>query len=185
MNAPYAPASRATMYFIGVSTGQSSIMKVFPEWVRYLGLGRVAMLGIDFRPHAPGEAYREAVEFLKGDPLSRGALVTTHKIDLYAACRDLFDEIDPFARTMGETSCLSKQDRRLICHAKDPISSGLPWRLVFLRQARAQNEARHLQVEDGWTYFIHGWTRVIAEVFHIDTRGPEFDRISQIAASVR
>ena len=40
-----------------------------------------------------------------------------------------------------------------------------------------------LQVEDGWVYFIHGWTRVIAEVFHIDipTSGPEFDQLSQIA----
>ena len=40
--------------------------------------------------------------------------------------------------------------------------------LVFLRQARAQQQARQLQIEDGWIYFIHGWTRVIAEVFHID-----------------
>ena len=63
--------------------------------------------------------------FLKADPLSLGALVTTHKIDLFAACRDLFDEIDPHARLMGETSCLSKRGGRLVCHAKDPISSGL------------------------------------------------------------
>ena len=33
--------------------------------------------------------------------------------------------IDPLARLMGETSCLSKRDGQLICHAKDPISSGL------------------------------------------------------------
>ena len=59
--------------------------------------------------------------------------------------------------------------------------------LVFLRQARAQQKARHLQVEDGWIYFIHGWTRVIAEVFHVDipTSGPQFDEIVRIAASVR
>ncbi|KEP73786.1 hypothetical protein HR12_37330 [Microbacterium sp. SUBG005] len=35
--------------------------------------------------------------------------------------------------------------------------------LVFLDQARAQADARALQVEDGWTYFVHGWTQVIAE----------------------
>ncbi|HMC44204.1 MAG TPA: shikimate dehydrogenase, partial [Caballeronia sp.] len=56
--------------------------------------------------------------------------------------------------------------------------------LVFLDQARAQETARALQIEDGWTYFIYGWTRVIAEVFHVDipVRGPEFDEISRIAA---
>src|SRR5690606_36377712 len=32
--------------------------------------------------------------------------------------------------------------------------------LVFLDQARRQQTARALQVEDGWTYFIHGWTQV-------------------------
>ena len=59
--------------------------------------------------------------------------------------------------------------------------------LVFLDQARAQQNAKQLQIEDGWIYFIHGWTRVIAEVFHVDipTSGPQFDEISRIAASVR
>jgi shikimate dehydrogenase len=59
--------------------------------------------------------------------------------------------------------------------------------LMFLKQARAQQAARNLRVEDGWIYFIHGWTRVIAEVFHIDipTSGPEFDELSRIAAEVR
>jgi shikimate 5-dehydrogenase len=253
------------------------------------------------------------VSFIKADPLSLGALVTTHKIDLYKACRDLFDEIDPHARFMGETSCLSKAGDALICHAKDPISSGLAmdgflppghfaradadlfsigaggstialtWHmmrqerggdrpariivsnrsaerleeirrihgeigsdvpvdyvlaprpedndavvatlrpgslvinatglgkdapgspltdrvvfpergivwdlnyrgeLVFLDQARAHQAARGLQVEDGWTYFIHGWTQVIAEVFHLDipTSGARFDALSAIAA---
>jgi shikimate 5-dehydrogenase len=241
-----------------------------------------------------------------------GALVTTHKIDLFHACRDMFDVIDPHALLMDETSCISKKDGKLICHAKDPISSGLSidgflgadyfertgadllsmgaggstiaitWHLmrqsrgknvpgriivsnrsqhrldeikrihaevasdvaveyilaprpedndavlnslkpgsfiinatglgkdapgsplsdaaifpeksvvwdlnyrgnlVFLDQARTQEQEKSLQVVDGWTYFIHGWTQVIAEVFHIDipTSGPAFDRISEIA----
>jgi shikimate 5-dehydrogenase len=56
--------------------------------------------------------------------------------------------------------------------------------LIFLEQAKAQKESKTLSVEDGWVYFIHGWTRVIAEVFHIDipTRGPEFENLSEIAA---
>jgi shikimate 5-dehydrogenase len=309
----YQPATRPTFYFIGVTTAKSSIMKVFPEWARHLGLGDVAIQGIDFVPHDEPERYREAVAFLRDDPLSLGALVTTHKLDLFAACRDMFDEIDPHALLMEETSCLSKRDGRLICHAKDPISSGLSidgflapghfartgaelfsmgaggstialtwhlmqrsrgadrparivvsnrsqsrldhiaaihraigadipveyrlaprpedndailaglkpgslvinatglgkdapgspltdaavfperavvWELnyrgdlVFLDQARAQERERRLQVEDGWTYFIHGWTQVIAEVFDIEisVSGPEFDAIAAIAA---
>jgi hypothetical protein len=48
--------------------------------------------------------------------------------------------------------------------------------LVFLDQARRDAT----QVEDGWTYFIHGWTQVIAEVFDIaiPTHGPVFDEIA-------
>jgi shikimate 5-dehydrogenase len=238
--------------------------------------------------------------------------VTTHKIDLYNACRDQFDEIDAHARFMGETSCLSKRVGKFVCHAKDPISSGLaldgflparhfertgaelfsmgaggssialtwhmmqrnrgadrPSRIVvsnrsaarleeiqrihreldagvpvdyvlapkdvdndavvaklkpgslvinatglgkdapgspasnavqfpengivwdlnyrgdllFLDQARAQASLRGLSIEDGWGYFLHGWTQVIAEVFHVDipTSGPVFDALSEIA----
>jgi len=309
------PADTPTFWFIGVTTAQSSIMRVFPDWARHLGLGDVAMRGIDLALHDRPERYRAVVRFLKTDPLSRGALVTTHKLDLFAAAHDLFDEIDPHARLMAETSCLSKRAGRLICHAKDPISSGLAldgflppdhfartgaelfsmgaggstialsWHLaqvarganrpariivsnrsrarldhlkaihdglghgipvecvlaprpedndavldrlspgalvinatglgkdapgspltgaarfpdraiawdlnyrgdlLFLDQARAQKAARHLQVEDGWSYFIHGWTQVIAEVFDIaiPTSGPGFDAIAGIAARV-
>ena len=47
----YAPATRPTFYFIGVTTGKSSIMKVFPEWARHLSLGDVEIRGIDLVPH--------------------------------------------------------------------------------------------------------------------------------------
>ena len=308
----YQPATAPTLYFIGVTTGKSSIMKVFPAWADFLGLKDAVIKGIDFKLHDDPAAYRAAVEFIRDDPLSKGALVTTHKIDLFAACKDLFDTIDPHAELMDETSCISKRGGRLVCHAKDPISSGLSidgflgdgylartggdlfsmgaggstialtWHLmrrsrgkdvpgrivvsnrsqhrldeirrihegiesdvpvdyvlaprpedndavlaglkprslvinatglgkdapgsplshaavfperavawdlnyrgdlVFLDQARAQGESRSLQVEDGWTYFIHGWTQVIAEVFDIDipTSGPAFERLSEIA----
>jgi shikimate 5-dehydrogenase len=309
----YEPATQPTFYFIGVTTTKSSIMRVFPAWAEFLGLENAVIKGIDFPLHADPAAYREAVAFIKSDPLSLGALVTTHKLDLFKACRDLFDEIDPHAALMHETSCLSKRGGRLVCHAKDPITSGLAldaflppqhfartgaalfsigvggstialtwhmlqasrgadrpsriivsdrsearladirrihaeigadipvdyilarmaedndavvsglpegslvinatglgkdapgspltdaalfsrkgivWELnyrgelVFLEQARRQAAERRLQVEDGWTYFIYGWTQVIAEVFDIDipVSGPRFDEISAIAA---
>ena len=40
-----------------------------------------------------------------------------------------------------------------------------------------------MRAEDGWVYFLHGWTRVIADVFQIDipTHGPEFEALSRIA----
>jgi len=91
----YAPATRPTLYFIGVTTSKSSIMKVFPAWAEALGLDDAAIKGIDFPLHADPAAYREAVSFIKADRLSLGALVTTHKIDLFRACRNLFDETDP------------------------------------------------------------------------------------------
>ena len=103
-------ATAPTLYFFGVTTAKSSIMKVFPAWAKQLGLRDAVIKGVDFPLHAPPDAYRAAVTFLKNDAKSLGALVTTHKIDLYHACRDLFDVIDPHAVFMGETSCLSKQD---------------------------------------------------------------------------
>ena len=103
------PATAPTLYFFGVTTTKSSIMKVFPAWAKRLGLDGAMIKGVDFPLHAPPESYRAAVAFLKSDPKSLGALVTTHKIDLYHACRDQFDVVDRHALVMGETSCLSKQ----------------------------------------------------------------------------
>ena len=121
----YPAADKPTMYFIGVTTHQSSIMKVFPRWAEYLGLGDVVIQGMNFRWHDEPANYRRAVAFIKDDPLSLGALVTTHKIDLLSACRDQFDRLDPFAELMGEISSISKDDGQLVGHAKDPITSGL------------------------------------------------------------
>lgn len=320
----FEPAGRPTMYFIGVTTGKSSIMQVFPRWAAHLGLGPVAIRGIDCKWHDDPAVYRRVVKFIKDDSLSLGALVTTHKIDLLTACRDLFDELDPYAELLGEVSGIAKsrvsgasREQSVLCgYAKDPITSGLSleaflpadhWRktgadalilgaggssialscamldpkhgeniprrlfvtnrspgrlheieaihkklgvtipveyvhtprsedndrvlaqlaphslvanatglgkdapgspltdaavfpehglawefnyrgdLHFLVQARRQASARHLHVEDGWVYFLHGWTRVMEEVFHIEipARGPGFDALGQIAASTR
>ncbi len=312
----YRPASIPTMYFIGVTTGRSSIMRIFPEWASHLRLGDCELRGIDFPPHAPLDAYRDAVRFIKDDPLSLGALVTTHKIDLLEACRDLFDELDGDAELLGEVSGISKRDGALVGHAEDAAASGLalaaavppghweesgaellllgaggsavalsafllqggwgkdrpsrilvterrPGRLLamraihgkigpdiacayrlasspadndrelatlkpgslvvnatglgkdapgspltgralfpergiawdfnyrgeleFLDLARSQERSRRLRIEDGWVYFLHGWTRVIAEVFHvaIPGSGPEFEKLAAIAARHR
>jgi shikimate 5-dehydrogenase len=312
----YRSAKVPTFYYIGVTTGRSSINSVFPAWAKHLGIRGTPFVGIDCKIHDHPEVYRKIVKFLKEDELALGALVTSHKLDLFNAARDLFDEVDPYAELLGETSCISKQGNKLWAHAKDPITAGLsyeafvpkdhwkktdaeiciigaggaslaltcylmeilpkdnwpstihvtnrsiprleemkkihekinpgikvtyshcpkfeqndeivtqlkPYSLVingtglgkdypgspvtdsvefpehgmvwdynyrgdlhFLVQARKQQEEKHLHVEDGWIYFIHGWTRVIAEVFHLEipTSGPEFEKILQIAAEVR
>lgn len=114
----------AKIYFIGVTTQQSSIMNVFPKWSDILGLD-AQILGQDVPLQAPPAAYRQIVQQIKADPRSMGALVTTHKIDLLHACYDMFDDLDPYARICGEVSCIAKSNGRLKGFAKDPISSGL------------------------------------------------------------
>ena len=76
-----------TFYFIGVTTRKSSIMKVFPLWMKVLGREEVVIEGVDLKIHDTPEAYRAATAQIKYDPLSLGALVTTHKVDLYHAAR--------------------------------------------------------------------------------------------------
>lgn len=119
----FEKASKPTMYFIGVTTGQSSIMKVFPDWMHAMGQD-ACMQGIDLPLHADVETYREVVRFIRDDPLSLGALVTTHKIDIYNATNDLFDYLDPYAQMFHELSSISKQKDQLCGHAKDPLSCG-------------------------------------------------------------
>jgi shikimate dehydrogenase len=303
-----------TFNFIGVTTTKSSIMKVFPLWTKELGHPEVQIEGMDLKIHDQPEAYRRAVAQIKNDPLSLGALVTTHKIDLLEASRDMFEYLDPYAEICGEISSISKLDGRLEGHAKDPISAGLsldaiidrgffgrtggevlcfgaggssvatllhlinkndpadrprrfvvvnrsqgrldrmqamveklktdirveyicnqdplkndaimagmpeysvvinatgmgkdtpgspitnkgffprhaiPWEfnyrgeLDFLHQALAQKEQRELVVEDGWVYFLHGWTQVIAQVYHLEITPHLFDRLAKLAESVR
>ena len=311
---PISPKSKPTFYFIGVSTSKSSIMKVFPRWMEALGCGETVMEGIDHKIHDQPQAYRASVAQIKHDPLSLGALVTTHKIDLLAAARDMFDELHSSVRLIGEVSSISKRNGKLIGHAKDPLTAGLSLdallgkayfarngghvfcmgaggsgkaislhlikkkdpadrpeimivtnrsrhRLVELQsmveslntdiefeyiqnvdpevndqimarlpegsvvinatgmgkdtpgspvtdaglfprngvvweinyrgeldywhQAMRQKEGRNLTVEDGWLYFIHGWTQVIAEVLHIDIDEKTLMELAEIAEELR
>lgn len=303
-----------TFYFVGVTTSKSSIMKVFPRWVEALGRPDVMIEGIDHQIHDDPEAYRQTVAQIKHDPLSLGGLITTHKIDLLTAARDMFDELHESAQLIGEVSCISKRDGRLIGHAKDPVTGGLsldavlcenyfertgghvlcfgaggsgkalslhlmrkespgdrPAKMIvtnrslakldalqvmvdavgtdidfelvqtsdphvgdeimaglpegsvvinatgmgkdtpgspitdgglfpkngvaweinyrgeldFWHQAMAQQEGRNLVVEDGWLYFLHGWTQVIAEVLDIDLDESTFNRLGEIAEDLR
>ena len=65
--------------------------------------------------------------------------------------------------------------------------SGIAWDfnyrgdLLFLEQARAQTKKRNLHIEDGWIYFIHGWTQVMSEVFHMNVGTEKFNELVTIA----
>ena len=76
------------------------------------------LVGHDLPIHAPREQYRDLVRRIKSDEHARGALITTHKIDLFEACRDMFDAVDQYARLCGETSCLAKRGGQLLAFAK-------------------------------------------------------------------
>ncbi|MFE2088584.1 shikimate dehydrogenase family protein [Streptomyces sp. NPDC059460] len=304
------PGIDASMGFVGVSTSQSSIMKVFPQWARFLGLPAAQLTGFDLPLDADEAQYREVIDRIRRDPLLLGALITTHKIGVHRAAADLFDELDEFATLCGEISSVSKRDGQLIGHAKDPVTAGLaleemlvpdhfgstggellclgaggagtaiiwylarrpdsPRRIVctdrsperlaeltavlgrggvdtdrlrtvvadgpadslvaampeasvvvnatglgkdrpgsplspavrfprrgvvwelnyrgsleFLHTARAQASSRELTVVDGWRYFIHGWTQVVAEVFGLCLDSATTDRLAEAAEAVR
>jgi shikimate 5-dehydrogenase len=313
MNRQIIRQAQPTMYFIGVTTAKSSIMRVFPLWMKELGKPEVVIQGWDLRLHDDPENYRQAVLQIKKDALSLGALVTSHKITLFQAARDLFDGFDSYAEICGEVSGISKNNGCLEGYAKDPITAGLSldallgpqyfartggdvlcfggggsataillhlahkanpgdrprnfvvvnrseprlaalrqmtatlntdirlqcycqtdtsqndtqmeampdgsliinatgmgkdlpgspisnravfpensiaWELNyrgeldFLHQALAQQRERSLIVEDGWLYFLHGWTQVISEVLKVNVGGPIFDRLAAIAAEI-
>jgi shikimate dehydrogenase len=118
-----SPAIRR-MRFVGVSTASSSIMKVFPLWSDILGLD-AELTGLDIPLDAPAEAYRRAVAEIRDDPACVGALVTTHKIAVFDAARDMFDEVDEFAASVGEISSIAVRDGLVLGAAKDPLTAGL------------------------------------------------------------
>jgi shikimate dehydrogenase len=113
------------LLFIGVTTGASSMTRIFPVWRELLGLGDdVELVGVDLPLHAPRDRYRAVVQRLAEDPATVGALVTTHKLDLYAAAVDLFGEVDRFAAVCAEVSCIARRGAALVAKATDPIAAG-------------------------------------------------------------
>lgn len=111
-----------TFSFFGVSTGSSAIRRIFPRWMAELGIDS-QLIGLDFPVNAPAADYRDAVARIKTDPLAVGGLITTHKLNVLAAARELFDGLDDSARLLKETSCLYKDGDRLLGAALDDRTS--------------------------------------------------------------
>jgi shikimate dehydrogenase len=308
------PRPVPTFFFVGVSTQGSSIMKVFPRWMDALGKPTTVIMGVDHALHDDPEAYRQTVAQIKFDPLSLGALVTSHKISILEAARDMFDHLDQTSVLTGEVSCIYKRDGQLFGHALDPLTggtsldsilgkgyfertgghllcfgaggagkaiglhlinkeqpgdrpervlivnrsqprltkylemaasmgtdiqfeyirnddplrndaimatlpegsivinasglgkdlpgspitdqglfprAGIAWELNyrgdldFWHQAKAQEQARNLTIEDGWLYFLHGWTQHIAMVLHLEMNELVFNNLAEIAKDLR
>jgi shikimate dehydrogenase len=57
--------------------------------------------------------------------------------------------------------------------------------LDFWHQARRQQDERQLTVEDGWRYFVHGWTQAVAEVFDVPMPPDTVDELGRVAAQLR
>jgi shikimate 5-dehydrogenase len=171
------PARVPTMHFVGVTTGRSMIMKVFPLWAEALGLGRCELKGIDMPQHDAPERYREVIRFIRDDPQTLGALVTTHKIDLLRACRDLFDELDENARLMGEVSAIYKRGARLAGAAKDALTAG--------RALEAFVPAGHFQRTGADAFIIGAGGSSIALSSYLAARERGTDRPARMFVSNR
>ena len=55
----------------------------------------------------------------------------------------------------------------------------------FWHQALAQQDARELIVVEGWRYFIHGWSQVVADVFDVTLTPEIVDRLAAAAETTR
>lgn len=56
---------------------------------------------------------------------------------------------------------------------------------LFLQQAQRQATARNLVVEDGWRYFLHGWSSVISYVFDVAITPERFARFEAVSGAIR
>jgi shikimate 5-dehydrogenase len=119
------------MYFVGVSTGASSIQRIFPQWARLAGVSDASLVGLDIAVGSPPQAYRDAAARMKQDRDCRGALVTTHKVSLFRHAGDLFHAFDGDAKLLGEVSCLLCRDGSLEGQAIDTLTAELSLRALL------------------------------------------------------
>jgi shikimate 5-dehydrogenase len=164
--------------FIGVTTSASSIVRIFPRWRDVLGLGDdVELVGRDIPVGAPPAAYRAAVEELSRNDDALGALVTTHKIGIYQAGRELFAGVDELAELCGEVSCIARRDGGLLGWAKDPISAGRSLERVL--------DARHFRDGQGHALCMGAGGSGTAIALYLLARRPGGDHPAQLLVTDR
>jgi shikimate dehydrogenase len=161
-----------SFYFIGVTTSKSSIMKLFPLWMDALGYPEIKIYPYDLKIHDDPANYRQAVAQIKYDDNCYGALVTTHKMDLYAAAKDMFDYFDDYALLLSEVSCISKNNKNLEGHAKDPLTSGASYDDFIEKGYYAKTGAHVLLLGAGGSS--------IATILHLINKKDKADRPEKI-----
>ena len=70
--------------------------------------------------------------------------------------------------------------------SSDRFQATMFWKFVEGDYAKKPYRSyQGLDTEDGWTYFIHGWSQAIMEALHIDLSAGEIETLSGIAADLR
>ena len=134
-----------------------------------------------------------------------GRLAHLRSVHLAAGLPDTFCYVQVAAGTDNDALVSALPERSLIVNAtgmgKDrpgsPLSPAVrfptnstAWdfnyrgHLTFIEQAHAAQDLG-VRVVDGWRYFIHGWTQVIAEVFDLTLTQELVEQLADAAAVVR
>lgn len=111
------------IWFLGVSTGSSTIHRALPRWGVELGRP-LRVRGVDLPVGAPAEDYRRFCERLATDSAALGAVVTTHKAALHRAAHSHFCQVDPLANLTAEINAIRRDPDGLSGFARDPVSVG-------------------------------------------------------------
>jgi shikimate 5-dehydrogenase len=119
------------MYFLGVTTAQSSIHRIFPRWTALAGVEDAVLRGIDLAVDAPPAKHRAAVRTILDDPDAAGGLVTTHKVSVFTHARDLFTGFDADAEALSEVNCIVRRPGMLEGLATDTLTAGLALRAIL------------------------------------------------------
>ncbi len=90
----------ADVLFVGVATGGSFVHRTIPRWQPLLRR-KCRIRGVDLPLDAPYEAYRELIDGLRAGEGAAGAVVTSHKVRLFEAARELFAELDQVNEELG------------------------------------------------------------------------------------
>ncbi|MFC7549777.1 hypothetical protein [Plantactinospora sp. GCM10030261] len=107
--------------FVGVDTFGSASHAIFDGWARILDRSWI-LRGIDLPLDTSASTYRRLVGAMRANQAIAGAVVTGHKLRLYAACADELVSDDPLVGLSQETNTLAASAGEVRGYARDPVS---------------------------------------------------------------
>ncbi len=184
-------SSRGIMHFIGVNTAGSSALKLFPRWAEALGITGAKIIGVDIDLDADPAIYRRELAKIKSDPSVRGALVTSHKLNLLSSSVDLFDRLSEDSKTCSEVSCIYKRNDKLFAHAPDAACANrVMRRMIGESYWEDHSQAELILLGCGGasvalllSQYISG-RRTPAKIEVIDKNQSRLDHLSKVASSI-